>query len=322
MEHLFGISAYQFDLDTYGGMHEAIRKVMNAGGDGVELLTGYFQPDAAFKGVAKGIHLPYATDWYSVWTGDTGYIDHMDDDGARYMSYGRDRDEMVHTLVSAIGHASVLSPAYGVFHASNVRMGEVMGFTYSDKNEDVLRAVAELLNRTAASFPEGEPPFTIVLENLWWPGLTMTDDIGFRILDDALEFSNWGLCLDTGHLMNSLGHCRYEEEGIRDVLDTVRSYPAEMKDKIHVVHLHMSLSADHRERCIRDPVRPVTVTDGDMMSRAYEHVCKIDQHRPFTDTSCKEIVRTVSPKYLTHEISAPSASERISGFAGQRSLFR
>ncbi|MCL2142831.1 MAG: sugar phosphate isomerase/epimerase [Methanomassiliicoccaceae archaeon] len=321
MEHLFSISAYQFDLDGYGGTQEAIRRIYDAGADGIELLTGYFSPDTAFRGNAKGVHLPYATDWYSVWDGDTGYIDMVSDDNIRYRSYGRNRGDMAIAVKDAIVHASPLSPAYGVFHASNARMDEVMGFTHRDRNEDIVKAVAELLNEAVRHFPGGEPPFKIALENLWWPGLTMTDDSGFRMLSDSLNFDNWCLCLDTGHLMNRLGNCRHEEESIKDIVSIVKKYPRDMKDKIDVMHLHMSLSADYRDECVRHPAKFEITNDNDMIRKAYEHVCRIDQHRPFTSGMCTDIVSILRPEYVTHEISAPAPEERLAGFAGQRSLF-
>jgi hypothetical protein len=320
MEHLFSVSAYTFDLDEYGGPFEAVKKIKDAGADGIELLTGYFDPGADLNAV--GVHLPYATDWYSAWTGDTGYIDMVNDENIRYRSYGRNKNEIIGTVRDAMVHASSVRPAYGVFHASNTRMDEVMGFSYRDKNEDVLYAVADLMNNAVKDFPDGEPPFRILFENLWWPGLTMIDGSGYRTLADRLKFNNWGLCLDTGHLMNRLGDCREERKSIDAVLRTIGSYPNDMTGKIDLVHLHMSLSADYREECIRYPKGFTVMNDTEMISEAYEHVCKIDQHRPFTDVMCTEIVRTLDPKYVTHEISAPSASEKLSGFAKQRQLFR
>jgi hypothetical protein len=137
-----------------------------------------------------------------------------------------------------------------------------------------------------------------------------------------LNFSNWGLCLDTGHLMNLLGNCREEREGIDRVLRVIGKYPRDMMDKIDLVHLHMSLSGDYQDECIRHPKGFTASDDSGMISEAYEHACRIDQHRPFTDVLCTEIVRILGPKYVTHEISAPSAPERLSGFSEQRSLFR
>ncbi|MDR2866738.1 MAG: sugar phosphate isomerase/epimerase [Methanomassiliicoccaceae archaeon] len=321
MRHLFSISAYDFDINEYGGASEAVRRMKEAGADGAELLTGYFDPDPVIGSFAEGIHLPYATDWYSAWSGDTGYIDMVSDENIRYRSYGRSREDMVITLREAMIHASSVSPAYGVLHASNTRMDEVMGFAYRDKDEDVLHALADLMNRAVSSFDGGEPPFRIVFENIWWPGLRMTDDSGYDTLLGSLDFDNWGLCLDTGHLMNCLAGCRYEEESIDDVLRIIGSYPQEMRGRIDVVHLHMSLSAEYRDECITRPKTYDVTNDDEMISKAYEHVCKIDQHRPFSSRRCTEIVDALNPEYVTHEISAPTSTERLSGFSGQRSLF-
>ena len=322
MEHLYSISAYPFDIEGYGTVADAVRRITDAGADGIELLTGYFHPDLDFKGIAKGVHLPYATDWYSVWVGDTGYIDRVKAENIRYRSYGRNRNEMAEALRDAVAYASSVSPAYGVLHASNVRMNEVMGFSYTDGDNEVVSAVADLLNAAAERFPGGEPPFRIVLENLWWPGLSMTDSSGFRILERELAFADWGLCLDTGHLMNRLGRCRDEEKSIKDVLRIVKKYPKKMKDRIDVVHLHMSLSADYTDMCRARPAKFAGTDDEEIIMEAYEHVCRMDQHRPFTDPVCRDIVNTIGPKYVTHEISGPTPAERLSGFAWQRSLFR
>ncbi|MCL2712666.1 MAG: TIM barrel protein [Methanomassiliicoccaceae archaeon] len=321
MEHLFSISAYDFDLNEYGGMHDAIRKIRDSGADGIELLTGYFDPDTAFNGIVKGIHLPYATDWYSPWIGDMRYIDTVEEENIKYRSYGRNKNEMIKTIRKAIDHASVLLPEYGVFHASNTRMDEVMSFSHKDSDDDVLSAVADLLNNVAKTFVNGEPPFKLLLENLWWPGLTMKDDSGYRMLSEKLEFDNWGLCLDTGHLMNYLGHCREEEKSINDVLKIISSYPREMNERIELIHLHMSLSADYTERCVEHPVNFEITNDNDMISKAYEHVVNIDQHRPFTNKLCTKIVSLLKPNYVTHEISGKTANERLKGFTEQLSLF-
>jgi sugar phosphate isomerase/epimerase len=318
MEHLFSVSAYQFDTDEYGGVSCALEKIKNAGADGIELLTGYFDPDPIFKGIAKGVHLPYATDWYSAWIGDI--TDHpADEKDIRYRSYGTCKKEMIETLTEAVGYASSLSPAYGVIHASTVRMDEIMCFRYRDSDEDIITALAEMLNGVSSSFPNGEPPFKIVFENLWWPGLTMTDDSGFVLLTKKLKFDNWGLCLDTGHLMNRLATCREEKEGIDNILNVVKKYPKEMIDKIDVVHLHMSLSADYINKCIAEAVN-FDPDRTEVMTQAYGHICNVDQHRPFTDASCKKILDILKPNYVTHEISAPTPSERIEGFIRQRSL--
>jgi len=318
MEHLFSISAYEFDLNGYGGPAEMIRKAKELGADGIELLTGYFDPDPIFKGVTKGVHLPYATDWYSVWCGD---VEPADEENIKFKSYGVNKNDIVKNLAAAVKHASLLSPNYGVLHASNTRMDEVMGFTHRDTDHEILNAVAEILNGVASSFPGKEMPFKILLENLWWPGLTMKDDSGFRILNELLEFDNWGICLDTGHLMAHLGNCRHEEESISKLLRIFRSYPKEMTDRIDLIHLHMSLSADYIEQCKKNPIVNETTSHDEFMRKAYEHVCRLDEHRPFTSPSVTEIVETIRPRYVTHEISAPAAYDVLTGFSSQRSLF-
>ncbi|MCL1904769.1 MAG: hypothetical protein FWG19_01425, partial [Methanomassiliicoccaceae archaeon] len=106
MKHLYSISAYHFDTDEYGGISEALDKIKGTGADGLELLTGYFTPDERFNELTVGVHLPYATDWYSVWTGDTRHIDPLGDDDVRYRAYGRNKEQIVNTVKEGIVNAS------------------------------------------------------------------------------------------------------------------------------------------------------------------------------------------------------------------------
>jgi hypothetical protein len=149
----------------------------------------------------------------------------------------------------------------------------------------------------------------------------MTDDSGFRILCDELKFDDWGLCLDVGHLINRLGNCTDERKSIDRILNIIQKYPRDMRNKIDVVHLHMSLSSEYVKECKKYPTEFKMTNDDHAISMAYDHVCKIDQHRPFTDPSCVKIVNALSPRYVTHEISAPSPDGRLLGFGEQRSLF-
>ncbi len=293
MRHLLSHTIYG-GTDVFGADAESFLGGIRA--DGVELLTSYEEPDPFYKGVATSVHLPYATDWLSAWEGRPY---DLRDDQARYYMFGRDRDEIVAAVTDSIEKASVLSPAYGVFHASNGAVKDLWKRSSGISDERVLKALAEMMNRVASGFSGGEPPFRIMFENLWWPGLRLLDDSGFRVLQDRLEFDDWGLCLDTGHLMNCLPGIRTEKDGIDALREIFMGYPQDLIGRIGTVHFHWSASWEYRssfeEKELTEPV-------GDFIASAYPHICSIDQHMPFSDPSCADLLRILKPDYATHEL--------------------
>ncbi len=293
MLHLLSHTVYG-GTDMFGADAKSFLGGIRA--DGIELLTSYDEPDPFFKGVAASVHLPYATDWLSAWEGRP-YDLHGDE--ARYYMFGRDRDEIVAAVTDSIEKASALSPAYGVFHASNGPIEDLLKRSSGISDERVLKALAEMMNRVASGFPGSEPPFRIMFENLWWPGLRLLDDSGFRILQDRLEFDNWGICLDTGHLMNCLPGICTEKDGIDALREIFSGYPQDLIDRIGTVHFHWSASWEYRstfeEKEMTEPL-------SDFIASAYPHICKIDQHMPFSDPSCADLLRILKPEYATHEL--------------------
>ena len=313
--HLFSHTVYHEEENLPEGTNigDSLKKV-NA--DGLELLTGFFSPPSCYKGMIGGVHLPYSTDWHSVWSGS--FVPDPKED-VKFIHFGHDRQEIVSNVTEAIRFANELNPKYGVFHAGSVRLSEVLALKRTDKDEDVLNSLAEMMNSVVKNFPNGEPPFKILFENLWWPGLTVKDDKGYRILKKDLEFDNWGLCLDTGHLMNALGNCRNESDSIKALIKIFKRYPEEMKDRIKTVHLQLSTSADYTDNYVP---ADNTGEETERWKMLYSHVSKIDQHRPFTGPECIELIDILRPDNITHELPADTWEGRLDVFKGQRSFFQ
>ena len=214
-------------------------------GDGLELLTGFFDADVSQWKDAVSVHLPYVVDWYSVWCGRLDIPDDMSDDEVRFFSYGRDRNEIIDSVRKSIEFAHPFDPAYGVIHAGSANIKELFSTEYSDSDESVLKAFAEIVNEAVKGFPGGEPPFRLMFENQWWPGLRMLDGKNYKTLCDNVEFDNWGLCLDTGHLLVTTQQSRDELQAIDLLTDIFGGYPKEMIDSIGTIHLHVNTSAGY-----------------------------------------------------------------------------
>ena len=241
----------------------------------------------------------------------------MDGDSSRFYMFGRDRDEVIGSVSEAIRCAAVLEPAYGVFHAGNGDIRELISRGSSLDDGRVIDAYAEMVNSVVAGFPGGEPPFRILFENLWWPGLKLTDGRDFRRLESRIEFGNWGICLDTGHMMNCLPDIVTEQDGI-DALEGIFSrYPDDLIDRVVTVHLHWSASFPYRnsfeERRPGDDIMA-------FITQAYGHISSIDQHMPFDDPRCLRLTDILKPEFVTHEMPGSKAG-MLEDFRTQRSLF-
>lgn len=310
MRHLLSFSVYQ-DLGSLGENPWAT--LDSIGADGLELLTSYDAPDPCFRGLAETVHLPYATDWLAAWQGRPYDIP---DDCCRYYMYGRDREEVVESITAALDAAASVSPAYGVLHAGNADIPHLYMRSQSRDSRQVLDAFADMVNTVVAGMPGSEPPFRILFENLWWPGLRLLDESDFRYLERKVDFDNWGICLDTGHMMNCLPRIDTERDGIDALRDIFLGYGRDLIDRISAVHFHWSASYGYRSTFEE------RIPQGDMMefiSSVYTHISSIDQHMPFSDPGCAELLDILEPDYVVHEMPG-SKTGMLEDFRQQRGL--
>ncbi len=310
MKHYLSYSVYQ-EMGFFGRKPPALLDAI--GCDGLEMLTSYDDVPASHMPLSASVHLPYATDWLAAWEGKPYDLDDL---SSIYYMYGRSPEDVVSNISLAIRRADAVRPPYGVLHLGNAHIPSIRTHHFPHSDDHVISEFAEVMNRVAAGMG-GEPPFRILFENLWWPGLRMVDGSGFRLLDRKLEFSNWGLCIDTGHLMSCLPGIRTEKDGIDALADIFAGYGGDITDKVETVHFHWSASSDYRES-----FEDVVPGDGplkDFIPGVYHHVKNIDMHMPFSDPSCRELLDILDPEYVTHEMPG-SESGPIEDFIKQRSL--
>lgn len=312
MRHLFCHSVYQ-DLDLFGEDPRAT--LMGIRSDGIEMLTSFDAPPAGYPDLTTTVHLPYASDWLAAWE-DRPHD--MPADTSLYVMYGRSRREVVSNIRRCIEAAAPMSPGHGVMHACNADLAEVKKRTCTRDSESVIRAFCEMMNEVASGFPEGEPPFKIVFENLWWPGMRLVDGSDFDLVDELISFDNWGICLDTGHLMNCLPGIYTEQDGIEAVTRIVSGYSRRLRDSISAVHFHFSASGQYRETFQEEELHG---DPSEFYWSAYRHVSTLDQHRAYSDPSCVRIIDILSPDYVIHELPGKESGP-FHDFVQQRSLFQ
>jgi len=315
MKHLLNYSVIQ-PLEELPRNGDGLKDI---GCDGVELFTLFEKVPSFYKNVSPSVHLPFAADWYSGWTGRID-PDEFNDDDVKYITFGRDREEIADNIGAAIKFASEMEPAYGTFHAGSTNLDEAMLRKQTDNSKDVLREFCDMINQAVSRLSGGEPPFKLAFENLWWPGLKLLDPWEYKYLDSHLEFDNWGFCLDTGHMMNTLPDAYDEQTCIDRLLEIFSGYSEEMKERIGTMHLHVSTSAEYRNT-FEPTERPPGEKMKDTIARIYPHVSKIDQHRPFSNSGCKLLVDALSPDFVTHEMMGPTREHVVRCFNQQRAFF-
>ena len=137
MRHLVNYSVYQ-----QSGVKPSLHP-----GDGLELLTGYFEADPKDFPDTVSVHLPYVVDWYSVWSGRYRVPDDYLDDHVPFFSYGRDRDSIIGAVRKCIECAAPFDPAYGIIHAGSANIKELFSERYSYSDHEVLKSFAEIVNQ-------------------------------------------------------------------------------------------------------------------------------------------------------------------------------
>jgi hypothetical protein len=262
--------------------------------DGVELmLCGEYPPEFIPRKVIQGIHLSYWPTWLDFWLHNTAELRLQFGSPQQIADcYGStNRHVLVDKYRADIARAVNLGAKYAVFHISHARKDEVYSYNFHYDDATVVQAAIELLNEVFDGF---QPDIEILLENLWWPGLTLRDP---RLVEKVLtevNFDRTGLMLDTGHLMNTNLGLTTQEQGIAYVLETVDNLGS-LKKYIRGIHLHYSLSG----RYVYQKINESGAYRDDYATMT--HILNIDQHLPFSNPAVQKIIANVQPAYLVSE---------------------
>ncbi|WP_298684562.1 TIM barrel protein [uncultured Methanomethylovorans sp.] len=312
MKSLMNFSLHESDLSRFENDWNNIESFLRTHGlDGVELFVDHTPlPDFPY-GVVKGVHLPYWMGRHRAWVDEKAFHEDMDENEKFFLFGGHDRQDMIANFINALKNAASVNAEYGVFHVAYVELDHVFTRDFGVSDMEVMDSTAEFLNRSVSLLPGGEPPVRLFFENLWWPGLNLLDTAATMHFIDSLEFGNWAFTLDTGHLMNAIMNCTDEKHAIGSVLEVLARYPEDIIDRIEGMHFHCSLSGDYQMQVKINgvPAGYYDLSFHERLIAVMEHVSKIDQHMPFTDERCREIVDFVKPRFLTHEFETSNLPE-------------
>ena len=257
-------------------------EVMEVGPDEV----GVIHPDDVL-----GVHLRYWSGWMDFWKSDETRLmeEYQTRENWEHIFGGSTPQALVEAYRQNIRFANTMKPEYLVFHVSECTMAESMlrrDYHYSD--EEVCDAVIELLNQVVDEI-DGEP--WLLLENLWYPGLTMERPEIVKRLMDGVRYKKTGIMLDTGHLMHTNPKLKTPDEAVDYILTILDRY--EDTSFIRGIHLHQSLTGSKAAEFMQNWKR-IEGTYPQQMWDVMTHIFQIDTHRPFCSYRINEIFSRLS----------------------------
>lgn len=321
MKQLMSLPMTARTLTEYPDLPAACRE---AGCRGLEVVWGGEPlPCDVPQDLHIGYHLTFWPDWLDFWNGDEdALLRKFGSEEAWTAFYGgpAGRETLLSAYRADLDRAVAWGARYVVFHVSNVSLSE--GFTYRWEHSD--RAVVDASVEAANRMLEGRGgPFAFLVENQWWPGFTFTRPALTRRLLEGISYGDKGIMLDIGHLMNTDPGLKSQAEGA-DYLRRMLEAHGPLRRAVRGVHLHQSVSGayvrSHTGRLPEDWNSGACYLS--RSARAYEHVLRIDTHRPWSDPSIARVVREIAPEYLVHELYAGSRRERSALVRAQRETLR
>ena len=187
--------AYADGLAEYENPEDIICHCRQMGLDGVETIWGDDDTiDTLPDGFSLGHHLTFFPDWLDFWRGDEKALLRKFGSREAYTAIygGTDAETLLNLYRKDLAKAERLGAKYVVFHVSDVSVEECYTYEWEHSHREVLEASIEVLN---ILFGEKDYPFTLLVENQWWPGFTFTSPEETDHLLRGIRHENKGIML-------------------------------------------------------------------------------------------------------------------------------
>ena len=292
--------------------------------DGVELIQAGGPPEVAagLRPYIRGWHLPFWPDWLDFYRQNTKRLrkSFPDRESLIYYYGSDDPKELCLCWRRELAAAERLGARYAVIHVANCTGEEAFSYSFAAGDQEVAEGFIQLLNETLAGLEaEGfQGNIKILLENLWWPGLTLRNPEIVRKLLEEIHYERLGLVLDISHLMNTNLSLRSQREAaayVHQVLDGL----GPLAGRIQAVHLNSALSgayvAETKALFQQGPALPAPRDMAEFqecLRQVSRHIGRIDPHQPFCDPAIREVLERIRPEFLVHELvhSDPGQARR------------
>lgn len=317
MKIQFNITTTEEDLGRFADREEFLQ--LAGGFDGVELM--YFGEDRRKiipEEMIIGVHLSGFNCWVDFWNGNLEFC--LKEYGSLEKCYeyygGTGREAIVKRLRDDIAVAEKLGAEYMVYHVNDSPIVETMDMSFHLTNQQVIDATCQLINQV---LPEDYDGPLLLLENLWHRGLIFKDPEETRRLMEGIKSDRVGLMLDTGHLIHSNMDITSQEEAvvyINSLLDRHGSLCRYIKG----IHLNQSITGDFMAR-VKAKAPEMKETFEERFAQIFEYIFQVDKHQPFTAAGVPEMIKRISPEYVTFEFISSSLEEHREMLEAQWEVF-
>lgn len=299
-----------WSLGKLGRDAEALRTLLQQTGlDGYEWMRwGDGGLDALPREKLIGRHLHFWPMWLDFWRGDRGALLRQFGTEAAWQTYygAADQEAFVQNLRSELLDAEAWGARYAVFHVSHVELEHCYTSDYTYTDDEIVDAAAELLNAATDGLAL---TLALLMENHWYPGLTLrVSDAAQRLLG-GVRYANKGFVLDVGHLMNTNPNLREEQQAVDYIHATLDAL--DCANAIRAMHLNCSFSGEYALASRGAPPWATAAPFEERLTACFGHVGKLDRHEPFLHPAIASVVRRVNPEYLVYELSTPSREELV-----------
>lgn len=316
MKTVFNLTTSEEDLDRFQDSEEFLE--MLHGFDGVELM--YFEEDSKKiipSNKVIGIHMHFFPFWLDFWNGNERALFKEFDTRETWEQYygGSDRSALIKCFQKDLAQAHAYGAEYVVFHVSEASIEESFTWSYRHTDEEVVDATADLLNEL---MKEEDGSLTLLLENLWQPGLRFTDPKITKRLLDRVHYQNKGIMLDTGHLLHTNTKLSTQEEGVAYIHQMLDLH-GDLCQFIRGIHLNQSLTGKYCEDTMKNPPQ-MKATYAERYTQMFFHAFAVDRHEPFLCDGVSNLIERIAPEYLNFEFITADKKQHLEYLKKQRKV--
>lgn len=298
---------YDSELERFADKEDLIQFYSKYGIDGLELQKAQeLQEKYLHQDMIIGIHLPFFSTWVDFYKGDMEKVlkEYGTMEVVEQIYGGTDKSAMIKVYQEQLEFAHRIGAKYVVFHVCDVSIEESFTGRFLHSDEEVIDVSCKLINEL---LNEKDYQFDFLMENLWWPGLTLTNPSITKRLMDGVNYKKKGIMLDTGHLM----HTNEELKTLKEALEYIKAVVSKLgplKEYIKGIHLHQSLTGE-RAKSMRDSNIELKQDYWERMCQVYEYIFQLDEHKPFVCEGIREFIEEMNPQFLTYELITRNREE-------------
>lgn len=320
MEQILYIPSYNETLAEYENPQDLKDFYERYGCRGLEIICcGNDDRKIISPDMVKGLHMSFYPFWIDFWNENEEALYQEFGERSVWEGFygGKHPQVLLENFQKDLEYAKKMDAEYVVFHISDVTIEGVFTHKHMHTDEEVIDASADLINQL---LDHREYTFTFLMENLWWPGLTMTNPKMTARLLEKVHYEKKGIMLDTGHLMCSNLELETEKEAWEYVEKMIELH-GDLRQYVKGVHLHQSVTGTFTKKALKQP--PILEKDYyKRFQQVYELLGNVDTHQPTECKKAKEFLDRLNPLYVVHELIASNREQREDALKKQSKLFR